>query len=329
MQKRNTILPMDGASRTMTLENIKEAVFSPLVSIVIPVYNGSNFLAEAIDSVLAQTYDNIEIVVVNDGSKDDGATERVALTYGDKIRYFSKPNGGVSSALNYGIEKMMGDYFSWLSHDDLYEPEKIRREVEVLAKILDKENTIICCSDSLIDATGNPIYHPSKRLDGLYSGSDLFDIFFSKHLAINGCTLLIHKSIFDRFGGFSTFRYIQDIECWIHFMLGGVSFCFIPDKLNKMRVHAGQVTKRMPELYYVEMEAFLKSIIEDYVEKGRLAESNVKALLSFLYRNHYKAFYKRVEQFAGKVNVISKSYLIVYGYCFECIKSIYIKFLKK
>ena len=99
-------------------------MFHPKISIVILVYNGANFLSQAIDTALAQTYDNIEIIVVNDGSNDDGATGQVALSYGDKINYFSKPNGGVSSALNYAIEKMQGDYFSWLSHDDLYEPEK-------------------------------------------------------------------------------------------------------------------------------------------------------------------------------------------------------------
>ena len=60
------------------------------VSIVIPAYNASNYLAEAIDSALAQTYSNYEIIVVNDGSKDDGATECVALSYCYKIRYFHK-----------------------------------------------------------------------------------------------------------------------------------------------------------------------------------------------------------------------------------------------
>ena len=60
----------------------------PLVSIIIPVYNGSNFMREAIDSALAQTYPNIEIIVVNDGSTDN--TREIALSYGDKIRYFEK-----------------------------------------------------------------------------------------------------------------------------------------------------------------------------------------------------------------------------------------------
>ena len=75
----------------------------PKVSIVIPVYNGANYLGEAIDSALEQTYENIEIIVVNDGSTDDGATREIALSYGDRIRYFEKENGGVSSALNLGI----------------------------------------------------------------------------------------------------------------------------------------------------------------------------------------------------------------------------------
>ena len=83
--------------------------FFPKVSIIIPVYNGANYMREAIDSALAQTYTNIEVVVVNDGSRDDGATREVALSYGDRIRYIEKENGGVSSALNRGIRDMTGE----------------------------------------------------------------------------------------------------------------------------------------------------------------------------------------------------------------------------
>ena len=74
--------------------------YEPKVTIVIPVYNGSNFLAEAIDCALAQTYQNCEILVVNDGSTDNGASEKIALSYGEKVRYYLKENGGGSSALN-------------------------------------------------------------------------------------------------------------------------------------------------------------------------------------------------------------------------------------
>ena len=79
---------------------------SPKVSVVIPVYNGAQYLHKAIDSVLAQTYDNIEIIVVNDGSNDQGATAAVCQAYEGSIRYIEKPNGGVGSALNTGIRDM-------------------------------------------------------------------------------------------------------------------------------------------------------------------------------------------------------------------------------
>ena len=104
----------------------------PKVSLVIPVYKGANYMREAIDSALAQTYENLEIIVVNDGSKDGGATDSIARSYGDKIRYFSKENGGVSTALNLAIKNMKGEYFTWLSHDDIYLPNKVESQVNYL-----------------------------------------------------------------------------------------------------------------------------------------------------------------------------------------------------
>ena len=89
----------------------------PKISIIIPVYNGSNYLQEAIESCLQQTYKEYEIIVVNDGSNDSGKTRAIAQKYDKQIRYFEKENGGVSSALNFGISKMEGDFFAWLSQD--------------------------------------------------------------------------------------------------------------------------------------------------------------------------------------------------------------------
>ena len=95
----------------------------PKVSIIIPVYNGEDYLEEAIKSALNQTYKNLEIIVVDDGSKDK--TGKICEKYINKIKYLKKENGGVATALNLAIENMTGEYFSWLSHDNLYYKNKI------------------------------------------------------------------------------------------------------------------------------------------------------------------------------------------------------------
>ena len=107
-------------------------ITSPLVSIIIPIYNGSNYCEQAICSALNQTYKNIEVIVINDGSNDDGLTRNICQKYSNKIFYYEKENGGVSSALNLGISKMKGEYFCWLSHDDTYTNNKIETQINYM-----------------------------------------------------------------------------------------------------------------------------------------------------------------------------------------------------
>lgn len=186
---------------------------NPKVSIIIPVYNGANFLAEAIDSALAQTYSNIEVVVVNDGSKDNGKTEKVALSYGDDIEYYIKENGGVASALNFGIQKMTGEYFSWLSHDDLYERTKIEEEVRYLLNQPAPDNTIIACNSVALFENG--IKKKEKINHVVFN--DYFDIFLgaSAKTGLNGCSLLIPKNVLIESGGFNiNLPVTQDYDLW-------------------------------------------------------------------------------------------------------------------
>lgn len=215
----------------------------PKVSIIIPVYNGANYVQEAIDSALSQTYGNIEVLVVNDGSNDNGATEKIALSYGDSIRYFSKENGGVSTALNMGIKQMSGDYFSWLSHDDVYRPDKIEKQIEFLSQ-LDDETTILYGGYEIID-------YKSKWMDSvdyarLYPLSQLNKPLFPvlRGLA-NGCTMLIHKSHFERVGLFDeALPTTQDYDMWFRmFRDANVRFC--PGIFVKMRFHAEQTGRTM------------------------------------------------------------------------------------
>ena len=208
----------------------------PLVSIVIPVYNGENYLKEAIDSALAQTYEPIEVLVVNDGSKDK--TEEIALSYGDKIRYFAKENGGVSTALNMGIVHMRGEYFSWLSHDDLYRPEKIEREVAALS---DSSTQIVYSDYAVIDKDGATI--ATMDIAKKYPNADLtFGLFPILRQVLNGCSLLIHRSHFTRVGVFDErLRTTQDYDLWFK-MFRGTELVYVNKPLVMMREHGSQVT---------------------------------------------------------------------------------------
>ena len=146
-----------------------DKAFTPKVSIIIPVYNGSLYMREAINSALSQTYRNIEVIVVNDGSNDEGKTKDIALSYGGQIRYFEKENGGVSTALNLGIQNMSGEYFSWLSHDDKYLPDKVEKQIKTLLKVPDK-NAVCICRDKQIDKNGKFIRNGRKFFvsNGMY-----------------------------------------------------------------------------------------------------------------------------------------------------------------
>lgn len=185
----------------------------PLVSIVIPVYNGSNYLREAIDSALAQTYSNVEVLVINDGSNDNGETERIAQSYGDKIRYFAKENGGTSTALNLGIREMKGEYFSWLSHDDTYYPDKIELQISELSKLPDK-NTIMMSDLDGIDENYHKIYR-TNYIDHINqypprAHSRLHPIIYNQ---THGCTLLFSRVCFDEVGLFDEKKLVaQDFE---------------------------------------------------------------------------------------------------------------------
>ncbi len=225
--------------------------FFPKVSIVIPVYNGANYLRESIESALAQTYANIEVLVINDGSTDDGATEAIALSYGDKIRYFKKENGGVSSALNMGIKNMTGDYFSWLSHDDAYEPKKVAASVEHLASLAKRDRVLVMCGGYYIDKDSRRLHNMNFHLSDnrLYNGIEVVSHIL-KHGVLDACCLLIPKIAFDECGFFDEdLRYNQDALMWYRFFSNSFSLVVNSENRHVMyRLHAAQTSKTRRDL---------------------------------------------------------------------------------
>jgi hypothetical protein len=237
----------------------------PLVSIVIPVYNGSDFLRDAIESALAQTYPRIEVVVVNDGSTDGGATEAIAKSFGDRIRYFVKPNGHVASALNHGIANMRGEYLSWLSHDDLYYPDKIATQVRALQSL--GERTVVYGDYETLDVeTGVRVEH---RLPDTKPEDFRWSITMTS--AIHGCTLLIPRACFEECGPFDTsLRTTQDYDMWFR-ISERFRFVHVPGIGVVSRLHAAQGTRALRDVVVQEGDRQLSAFI------SRLTDSDLSA----------------------------------------------------
>lgn len=319
-------------------------MYLPKISIVIPAYNASNYLAEAIDSALAQTYKNIEIIVVNDGSKDDGATERIALSYGDKIRYVFKENGGSSSALNIGIANMTGDWFSWLSHDDLYIPEKLEKQVRYMQDLCVSEEElprhIFFSASELIDAEGKIIKYSnmkqaeklSKELESIPNNGYL--VAEPTKYIFHGCSCLIHKDAIGDVGGFDEqLRILNDVEFWYRLYKADYKVHYIPNPLVKGRIHAAQVSKVIGYSYHnPEQDAFWNSsldwLMEHYPENNKLFFLfGRNAYLKTRYAEGERAFSYLISMHASqkvKMSVLKWGYK-TYASVRECAKKIYLR----
>jgi glycosyltransferase involved in cell wall biosynthesis len=245
----------------------------PKVSVVIPVYNGSDFLAEAIESALRQTYQNVEIIIVNDGSNDDGATVEIISRYGDRVIAVEKENGGCASALNVGIIRATGEYISWLSHDDLYEETKIEDQM-LMAVGYGNDKRIIFSDFSAITGEGKfkgNFVMPPVREEG-------FRYWLTEENCIHGCTLLVPRTAFEVHGGFEPeLRTTHDYEKWFQFA-SDYEFCYQPGLLVKSRIHDQQCSVRMRNIVESEINDLLGSFcrrLDDW-ELEAAGKGNVK-----------------------------------------------------
>lgn len=205
-----------------------------LVSIVIPVFNGARYLGEAIDSALAQSWPAIEVIVVDDGSDDGGATRRILDRYGNAIRVISKANGGVATALNAGIAAMRGSWFSWLSHDDVYDPLKIERYLAARREI---SGPAIAFGDvDLVNERGEPRERTELTRD--FQGTDgRWAVIEGR---VHGSAMLIPQVCLEACGEFDpNLPTTQDYAYW--FLLARhFPFVAIRESLVKVREHADQ-----------------------------------------------------------------------------------------
>ncbi|MFC1511428.1 glycosyltransferase family 2 protein [Candidatus Margulisiibacteriota bacterium] len=174
----------------------------PEVSVIIPAYNYADFTVQAVESVLAQTYKNFELIVVDDGSTD--GTGDALKRFGDRIRYMYKQNGGVSSARNLGIRLAKGKYIAFLDCDDLWLPNKLE---ESLKGFGDKEVGLVHTDTYHMDAQGQDLFvQKSPGFSGMVAERLLISGFISNP------TVMVEKKCFDSVGLFDKKLFYADYD---------------------------------------------------------------------------------------------------------------------
>jgi glycosyltransferase involved in cell wall biosynthesis len=236
-----------------------EQYWMSLISVIIPVYNGEDFLGAAIDSVLGQSIDDYELLVVDDGSTDSSPS--IAKSFGERLTYLRKENGGVASALNHGISKAEGKYIAWLSHDDLFLPNKLERQLKFMRG---KKRFKACYTDyHIIDPAGEitktvetPWYPRQKAIRALFA-----------RMYINGSSMLIDRTVFDHVGLFNEDRkYSQDADMWFR-ILHRFEIGRVPEVLLLWRSHPGQGSRNR-ETFVADEQKMYRQAFESFGIEG-------------------------------------------------------------
>jgi len=254
----------------------------PFFSVVISLYNKENYIENTLKSVLNQTFDDYEIIIVNDGSTDK--SEEIVLKFDDqRIKYFSKTNEGVSVARNFGIEKARSNYIAFLDADDLWKPNHLSTLMHL---IQDYPDAGIYASRYQLIFKNQSVYVPHfKNVDSDYSGvvADYFES--SLHYSIaTASSVAVSKTIFKNVGLFDTsISAGEDTDMWIRIALKHP--VVISKSITAAYVHFTENSLSKTTILQKKIKAF------SFYKEDELRNKSLKKYLD-LYRIEYALHYK-------------------------------------
>ena len=240
-----------------------------LISCIVPVFNGENYLAEALESILAQTYRPIEVIVVDDGSTD--GTAGLAARYGDRIRYVRQNNGGAPTARNLGLSVAVGEFVAFLDSDDLWHPEKLQRQMACFEARADLD---LCVTH--LQRFWVPQLEAEQKRFQHHRYSEVLPGYVTQ-------TLLARRTLFDSVGCFDTSRRVGDPMDW--FLRAGEKGAvmeLLPDLLVYQRMHENNLsvelsTRRMTP----SMENAILHVVKASLDRRRSQDKTDPVALKF------------------------------------------------
>ena len=227
------------------------------VSVVIPVYNGERYLQQAIDSVLAQTYADVEIVVIDDGSTDSSPT--MLREYGDRLRVYHQPNcGNVGLVRNTGIERSHGEFIAFLDQDDWWLPEKLSLQVQAMrsSDSIGLVHTAVtdfdddgCSESGLLNPDAHPERIQGRCFEELLQGNPMYN-----------SSVLVRRSALQKVGVCDLQipgNTVQDYDLWLR-IAKAFDFGFVSEPVTCYRMHSGQGMWNRQKMLLAELDVLLR-----------------------------------------------------------------------
>lgn len=244
---------------------------APVVSVVIPAYNAETYLAATIESVLAQTFRDLEIIVVDDGSKD--RTAAIARSF-PQVRYVYKENGGVSTARNRGIAEARGEFVALLDADDLWKPSKLQRQVELMRAR--REAGVCFAGFSRVDSDLRVLQTIEAR-----EFENLTEALLLHSNVISGScsSVLIRRALLSDSTFDPRFSQCADWDCWLRMSLT-TRFAAVPEPLVLYRVSGASMSSSAQLL---ERDTF--AVLDDFF--ARSCPPALRPLKAHAYSNHW------------------------------------------
>lgn len=261
----------------------------PRVSVIVPCYNTGKYLRQALDSVLAQTYTDWEVIMIDDGSTDNSAqiAAEARAQFGSRLKYFYQPNRGLSATRNTGFRHASGEFISFLDADDVYAPNRLQRGVEALDN--NPDVGLIHSKVDRIDGNGTFLEHPPTA-DVRYLSGRIARHIFTRKAHILCPSILFRKRCLERVGeSDETLTVNADRDICFRIALRYPVF-YIDEVLASYRLHSNGMSQN-----HDRMRAGALKFVEKHQKSGACGAFWVNQALGNLYREWGDGYFSRGE----------------------------------
>ncbi|MGX7653020.1 glycosyltransferase family 2 protein [Shewanella putrefaciens] len=275
---------------------LSNSLNGPLVSVIIPVYNHEKFLTDSIESVIRQTYKNIELIVIDDGSKDNSHNLLEILSAKYKFNYIHKENEGLSKTLKLGLSLCSGEYVAILASDDMWLPEKLEKQVTYLQT--HQDCVALCTQVNVIDEHGN-ISLNNNSCEKL-KRYDFNRIMLYGHQIPPASILIDRTKIESSF--FDPSLKVEDFYLWLCLTENGGYIDVLPDVLAHYRIHSSNTTGNLAliaKYHHITLERFRNKLVFKRA-KSYWSRFSFRQLTRTYKRESLKYIYPSIDFFFSK-----------------------------